>query len=294
MVNLHDFIVKSNQFRKFEVADLLFVEYTCLVDESRSEIWSHTNYFAFVLGGKKMWKTSKNEHMIKNRDLIFVKKGATSVYQYFEEKFYVLFVFIPDNFIVDVIKKHGIKSRKVKLPSMEEIDKVIVLNPNEIFSAYFDSLLLYFQQANPPSTELLNTKLEELILSILQYGTNPELTQYFSEVCSNANLSMQQVMETNFHKNLSLREFARLCARSLSVFKRDFSTLYGSSPGKWLTEKRLEYSKYLLEITAKDIDEVILESGFTNMSHYIRVFKERFGITPFQFRKSEQQMNIHS
>lgn len=293
MVNLHDFISSSRHFRKFEVDDLLFVEYTCLVNDIRSEIWSHTNYFAYVLGGQKMWKTSKNEYLVKNRDLIFVKKGATSVFQYFEEKFYVLFVFIPDEFINNVIRKHRVKSRSIKVSVKEEDDKVIKLNTSEIFSTYFESLFLYFQQPNPPHKGLLCTKLEELILTILHYGTNPELTHYFSEVCSNASLSMKQVMDSNFHKNLSLHEFARLCAKSLSVFKRDFSNLYGSSPGKWLTERRLMYSKSLLEVTSKDIDEVIMESGFTNMSHYIRIFKERFGMTPLQFRKADQQMNIH-
>ncbi len=293
MVNLPDFVSTSNHFQKFEVDDLLFVEYTCLADDIKSEIWSHTNYFAYVTGGQKMWKTSKNEYLVKDGDLIFVKKGATSVYQYFAEKFYVLFVFIPDNFIADVIKKHGIKSRSAGRKPINETDKVILLESNEIFSTYFNSLLSYFRQSNPPSKALLNTKLEELILSIVHYGTDSQLAHYFAEVCGNTNLSMQLVMESNFNKNLSLREFARLCAKSLSAFKRDFFNLYGNSPGRWLTEKRLEYSKYLLEITADDIEEIIIESGFTNMSHYIRVFKEKFGITPLQYRKAEQHLNVH-
>ena len=294
MENLHDSIVNSSHFQKFQVDDLLFVELTCVTNDIRSEIWSHTNYFAYVLGGKKMWKTLKNEYLIKNRDLIFVKKGAMSVYQYFEDQFYVLLVFIPDDFIAKVIKKHGVTSKSLKPVLREETDNVIMLNPNEIFSAYFDSLLLYFRQPNPPAKSLLSTKLEELILSMVHYGTNPEIAHYFSEVCSNENLSMQHVMEANFHKKLSLSEFARLCARSLSGFKRDFSNLYGSSPGRWLTEKRLEYSKYLLETTSKNIDEIIEESGFANMSHYIRAFKEKFGITPYQFRKTEQRSQVHS
>ena len=288
MVNLPDYILSSGQFRKFELDNLLFVEYTCLVDDNRSEIWSHSNYFAFVLGGKKMWKTTKNEYFVKSRDLIFVKKGATSVYQYFDEKFYVLFVFIPDDFVANVIKKHGIKTKRDKRLLLSDADKVIVLDPSEIFTTYFDSLLSYFRQPFPPSRALLNTKLEELILSIFQYGTSPELCHYFQEVCSNSNVSLQHVMESNFNKNLSLREFARLCARSLSAFKRDFFNLYGNSPGRWLTEKRLEYSKYLLDITGNDIEEIVTESGFTNVSHYIHVFKEKFGITPLQYRKAEQ------
>jgi AraC-like DNA-binding protein len=285
MINLHDYISNEKNVQKFKVDELLFVEYTCLVDDPRSEVWSHTNYFAYVLGGKKMWKTFKAEYITKSRDLIFVKKGATSIYQYFEQKFSVLFIFLPDEFINSVIKKHGVRCRPTTLSSAEESDKVIVLNPNGIYEAYFESLLVYFQQPTPPAKALLVTRLEELILNVIFYGNNVQLTNYFNEVCSNGRMSMQYVMESNFRKNLSLPEFARLCAKSLSVFKRDFTNVYGSSPGKWLTEKRLEYGKYLLEVTDSDIEEIIQESGFANMSHFIRVFKDRFGVTPLQFRK---------
>ncbi len=58
-------------------------------------------------------------------------------------------------------------------------------------------------------------------------------------------------MELNFFSNLSLTEFARLSARSLSAFKKEFTRIYNTTPGKWLMEKRLEYSYYLLETTVK-------------------------------------------
>jgi AraC-like DNA-binding protein len=232
-----------------------------------------------------MWKTFKGEYITESHDLIFVKKGATSVYQYFDQEFSVLFIFVSDEFIKNVITKHGIRCRPIKSPSICDTDKVIILGSNDIFQAYFESLALYFQQPTPPGKALLITRLEELILNVISYGNNSELTQYFNEVCGNAALSMQYIMESNFQQNLSLAEFARLCAKSLSVFKRDFRSVYGSSPGKWLTEKRLEYSKYLLEVTNNDLEEVSHECGFANMSHFIRVFKERFGVTPLQFRK---------
>jgi AraC-like DNA-binding protein len=45
-------------------------------------------------------------------------------------------------------------------------------------------------------------------------------------------------------------------------------------------EKRLGYSKYLIETTDMNIDEVCIESGFENRSHFTRVFKTRFDLTP--------------
>jgi AraC-like DNA-binding protein len=71
--------------------------------------------------------------------------------------------------------------------------------------------------------------------------------------------------------------------------------IYQTTPGKWLMEKRLEYSKYLIETTDMNIEGVCIESGFENRSHFIRVFKNKFGLTPGRFmirRKSDPQKII--
>ena len=95
-------------------------------------------------------------------------------------------------------------------------------------------------------------------------------------------------MEANFFSNLSLDEFARLCARSLSAFKREFKNIFQTTPGKWLQEKRHEYSRYLLEISAFSIDEICEVSGFENRSHFIRVFKGKYGLTPGKFNMQKK------
>ena len=49
-------------------------------------------------------------------------------------------------------------------------------------------------------------------------------------------------------------------------------------------EKRLEYSYYLLETTAQSVDDICMESGFENETHFSRVFKNRFGVSPGKIR----------
>jgi AraC family transcriptional regulator, exoenzyme S synthesis regulatory protein ExsA len=289
MINVHDYIADSNLFKKFKVDDVLFVEYTCLVNDTRSDIWSHLNYFAYVLGGKKKWKTSRNEYMAESGDALFIKKGATNVYQYFEEKFFVLFIFVSDDFIRNVIRKNGLKPQGNN-DHEPDADTVIPLKVDEICTSYFHSILQYFSQPEPPSELLLRTRFEELILSALTRKKNHDLVSYFHSLCRKNDSLLRDVMESSFHKNLPLEAFARMCAKSLSAFKRDFETCYGTAPGKWLIEKRLEHSKYLLETTTENIDDVMRESGFVNMSHFIRVFRNKFGVTPYQFKKTEQSV----
>lgn len=288
MVNVPDFISDSNLFKKFKVDDLLFVEYRCYVEDVRTDIWSHNNLFAYALTGKKTYKTLQHEYTLHAGESFFLKKGANTIYQHFDDSFCAILIFMPDDFIRAVIKKHALKFaiEKKSIPT----DAVVPLRLNPVLAAYFQSIMPYFNQSAPPSDALLKAKLEEILLILFSSDQNMPLINYFHDLCTNSALCIKEVMEENFHKNFSLDQFARICARSLSAFKRDFFSVYGIAPGKWLMEKRLEYSRYLLESTFKTIDEIITESGFTNMSHFIKIFKNKFGVTPYQFRKAEHSV----
>jgi hypothetical protein len=76
MINLYSAIKDSNLFPKMEVSDLMFVEYTCMKDETKFGIWSHNNYFAFISSGKKMWRSIFHSYEMSEGDILFVKKGA--------------------------------------------------------------------------------------------------------------------------------------------------------------------------------------------------------------------------
>ncbi|MEJ1242147.1 AraC family transcriptional regulator [Chryseolinea sp. T2] len=91
-------------------------------------------------------------------------------------------------------------------------------------------------------------------------------------------------MLKNFQYDLQLEEFARLCGRSLSAFKRDFKSAYQESPARWINDKRLDYARSLLVSTDMNVNDVCYESGFKNPSHFNRVFKDKFSLSPGQSR----------
>ncbi|HTE29983.1 MAG TPA: AraC family transcriptional regulator [Chryseolinea sp.] len=278
MLNLQDFVANSALFKKFEVDELLFIEYKCPIDQPRSSIWWHNNFFAFVLAGETLFKTPWGQYTFKAGDCVFAKKGSIIVHSHLHEDYCELLIFVPDNFIKSVIQKYKIPV--TPLPADQKGDTIIPLAVDDVLLTYFHSLLTYFRQSIPPSEILLRLKLEELVINILVNSNHLPVKNYFSEICSSVKPSIKEIMEANFFSNLSLEEFARLCARSLSGFKQEFRDIYQISPGKWLQEKRLEYSHYLLETTTENIDGICLASGFENRSHFIRVFKNKYGVTP--------------
>lgn len=282
MVNIIDLAQNIGLFKQFKINDLLFVEYKCLEERSVFEVWSHCNYFVYVLSGKKKWQTKQSEYMVHEGEAIFVQKGASIIHKFFEVQFCAIMIFIPDDFIKNVFQNNANKLPDTSAPR----DTVFPIQLDEILNAYFQSIFTYLLKSEPPSNTLLDLKFKELILNVICSPENQALCHYFKSLCNSSKSSIRDLMETNFSYSLDLKEFARLSGRSLTSFKRDFQKTYSTSPGRWLTKKRLEFSHHLLQTTDKSISQIAFESGFENFSHYCKAFKNQYGRSPLQFRKT--------
>ncbi|MDE0761545.1 MAG: AraC family transcriptional regulator, partial [Planktomarina sp.] len=167
------------------------------------------------------------------------------------------------------------------IPQQSEIK----LNIDNGLASYFQSMAAYFASEDKLHESILLLKLKELITSIIVSNNNQNLTDYFYSLTHSKAPSIIETMELNFRKKLSMNEFAQLCHRSYSSFKRDFQAQYSESPGKWLLNKRLDYSVYLLLTSDRRVSEILIESGFVDISHYSKAFKKKFGDSPTIYRK---------
>ncbi len=284
MVNLYTKIENSNFFPKFQVSELLFVEYTCMQEETKFGLWSHNNYFAFISAGKKMWKSIYNSYEVDEGDIIFVKKGANLTHQFFDEKFCAIFMFIPDDFIKSFLKKNS-ALLNTSQKDLSHQDAVLRIQPDELLEIYYHSIQSYLSLSQKPNEQLLLLKFEELLLSLFANKKHQHLTDYFISLCQNQEHQMCMVMEENFAYNLKLENYAQLCHKSLSTFKNCFKKHYHTTPAVWLKNKKLSLALHHVFTTDVSISQISLECGFEDTSHFIRVFKEKYHLTPLQYRQ---------
>ena len=290
MINLYEDIKSKNHYNKFEIGGLLFAEYKCPLEEKFVGIWTHTDYLVHVVSGKKTWYTTDGSFTAEAGQSLYFKKGAAIVEQFFNEEFCLLLFFVPDDFIRSVVKEYaGEPEKAFEKTALNE--STIRVSSDIALEVFFQSMMTYFSGMERPSEALLRLKLKELILGILVSKQNPKLSAYFNSIGNNEAPSVSEIMESNFRYNLSLENFAELCHRSLSSFKRDFQKIYNESPGRWILNKRLEYSAVLLRNNHLNISQVVFECGFEDLSHFSRAFKSRFGVSPTQFRQQTISQN---
>jgi AraC-like DNA-binding protein len=93
-------------------------------------------------------------------------------------------------------------------------------------------------------------------------------------------------IEQNYDRHISLDDMAASAFMSSAHFLRQFKDEFGLTPYQYLTECRLRAAQELLINTEIAITDIVFASGFGNRSAFSRLFKERCGVSPLEFRRS--------
>jgi AraC-like DNA-binding protein len=284
MLNLYEAVRTNPSYNRLEIGDFLFAEYTCGIKDEKLPVWTETDYLIHVVTGAKTWHAIDGVWNASPGETLFLKKGAAIVEQHFEEDVCLLMFFIPDALVRSTVREMA-GSLKTNSGRVEPIKSAMRVQDDTALIAFFQSMRLYFSGKEKPSEPLIRLKLKELVVSILTSGNNLALAAYFRQIGERDGPSVAEIMEANYRYNLSLVEYAKLSHRSLSSFKREFERVFRESPGKWLLQMRLDCAAALLGNSKMNVTEIALECGFEDVSHFSRVFKERFGVPPMTYRE---------
>lgn len=95
-----------------------------------------------------------------------------------------------------------------------------------------------------------------------------------------------EFIEAHFSQALSLEEISDSVQMSPKYFCRFFHEMTNRTPIEYLNYYRIERACYQLLTSDDSITEVAFESGFNDLSYFIKTFKKYKGRTPKQYLKS--------
>lgn len=94
----------------------------------------------------------------------------------------------------------------------------------------------------------------------------------------------RQYIHSEFSQNITLDQLSIISGRDRWNLSRDFRALFGTSPYRYVTMRRLEYCRRLM-MTDISLAEIAVESGFSDQSHMTRQFIKTLGISPGRWLK---------
>lgn len=103
-------------------------------------------------------------------------------------------------------------------------------------------------------------------------------------------LQLKQFLDAAWTRKVSQQELCRLINKSPAQMQRIFQMAWGTSPGKYVQEKRLKMALQYLNNTNFTIRQIAERIGFENEYYFANWFKEKTGFAPKSYFRQKKNL----
>jgi len=131
--------------------------------------------------------------------------------------------------------------------------------------------------------ELLSKQIRQYNDDLLNPGKQILLRKYDLEKIKSA----RDILIDNIANPPIIESLAKKVGINQQKLKKGFKLVFDNTINKYIRDERLERASLLL-LQGNTIGEAATEVGYTNKSHFSRVFKNKFGVLPREYLKTIQ------
>lgn len=230
--------------------------------------------FLYIASGKAHFYFNGVEEIVPAGNFVLYRpKEEQRYYYYGVDHTEVYWVHFTGNNVKNIIRKYGITDE------MHVIHTGTSLDYKKIFLQMIQELKL----CKDDYEEIL-VHYMHLLLIMIHRSIN-------SRPCGKSQYLMDEMdaavryFHANYHKPISIEDFAASYHMSISWFIRNFKEYTGSTPAQYLLSLRISNAQTLLESTSYNITEIANIVGYDNPLYFSRIFKKQIGMSPSEFRK---------
>lgn len=101
---------------------------------------------------------------------------------------------------------------------------------------------------------------------------------------------LKELIQDHIDTNLNLKELSRDLDINPSYLSREFSKHFGNLTfGEYIRTQRIEKAIELMQDPSYSLTHIAYLTGFSDQSHFTRIFKKHTGSSPSQYRKKNEQ-----
>ena len=143
----------------------------------------------------------------------------------------------------------------------------------------YDNAFSFMSQEN--NTSLLKDFVQKLLTEysqIISSSKTQEENPLITKVCN--------YLDQHLQEDISLEQMANIINVSPFYLSKLFKEEKGITFINFISDKRLEKARDLLEHSDLSIKEITSEIGYNDQNYFSRIFKNKYGLSPKEYRKS--------
>lgn len=167
----------------------------------------------------------------------------------------------------------------------------LMINPriNDTAKELCEQLIEVHESENQERESQLTAQIKTKII-LLQFILEMWKKGFIIENDTNGRNTVEKEMvsyiQQNYTGKISLKEFGEQFHLSEKYISRYFKEHFHITLSQYVTYLRLEHAKQLLQDTDIPVTEVAMQSGYQNVSYFIRSFKKTYEISPLKYRNN--------
>ncbi|OFZ67206.1 MAG: AraC family transcriptional regulator [Bacteroidetes bacterium RIFCSPHIGHO2_02_FULL_44_7] len=179
-------------------------------------------------------------------------------------------------------------------PEVEVVEGSIITEEHRIYSSggansYWNLLLHLVEKYTDRETAILASKYFAIDID-RESQTTFALFQGQKNHTDDAVLKAQAYIEKNFQEKISVEDLADLVAVGRRSFERRFKFATNNTVLEYVQRIKVEAAKRSFENSRKNMNEVMLDVGYTDTKAFRTVFKKMTGLTPIEYRNKYNKM----
>ncbi|OAV43518.1 AraC family transcriptional regulator [Lewinella sp. 4G2] len=249
-------------------------------DLIRREAYVASHAISMVLSGEQTIETYEgNGCTIREGEMILIPRGVYYVtdIQVSDDAFESILFYFDD----DTVRQFT-AGLAVTVADRLRAPEYLHLPQPTLVRSFVAALTATYSNAKM-SPELLRLKTLELLHLSAPAFPQQTFANFLFRLTIPAKRNIRPFMEENATKPLSVADYAYLTGRSLSTFRRDFKDQFGTTPQRWIKDRRIKHAVSLLEHQDLHVTDLADAAGYQNVSYFIREFRSTTGLTPKQF-----------
>lgn len=250
----------------------------------------HEHTLMYVISGDMVVEDRDGQHHVKPGECAFIRRNKQAVMHKRSlsdgTPYKSVAIAFPRKYLMEFF--NGMDKKNLPSNAHRNNAAIVALPSTVEFSSLFASITPFFKSNVVPDDTWIKMKLREALYAMLKADKNLYASLFdFTEPWK---IDILDYLNENYMYELSLSDIAHYTGRSLATLKRDFKKVSNLTPQKWITTKRLEKARELLRSGTDKVQDVMVDVGFNNLSHFSRIYKETYGYPPTSERSYNQSV----